>query len=89
MYTSILGDQAAQLVVLGARSVKELIGAERASLYVVDPVRRELWTPIAGVEGMTEIRLPLAIDGAWVTDDTPIILGVDHKEHKRDGIAVH
>ncbi|QDZ22975.1 GAF domain-containing protein [Chloropicon primus] len=69
--------------------VKELIGAERASLYVVDPVRRELWTPIAGVEGMTEIRLPLAIDGAWVTDDTPIILGVDHKEHKRDGIAVH
>ena len=69
--------------------VKELIGAERASLYVVDPVRRELWTPIAGVEGMTEIRLPLAIDGAWVTDDIPIILGVNHKEHKRDGIAVH
>ena len=69
--------------------VKELIGAERASLYVVDPVRRELWTPIAGVEGMTEIRLPLAIDGSWVTDDTPIILGVDANEHKRDGIAVH
>lgn len=69
--------------------VKELIGAERASLYVVDPVRRELWTPIAGVEGMTEIRLPLAIDGSWVTDDTPIVLGVNVKEHKRDGIAVH
>ena len=71
------------------QAIKDLIGAERASLYVVDPVRRELWTPIAGVDGMTEIRLPLAIDGAWVTDDTPIVLGVNKDEHKRDGIAVH
>jgi GAF domain-containing protein len=46
------------LAILGETTVR-LVNAERATIYVLDPDRAELWSRVAMGEGVGEIRVPL------------------------------
>jgi putative methionine-R-sulfoxide reductase with GAF domain len=51
-------DTDALLAILGETTVR-LVNAERATIYVLDPDRAELWSRVAMGEGVGEIRVPL------------------------------
>lgn len=55
-------------------SAVQLLGAERSSLFVHDPIADELWSRATGGEGVDEIRIPSAagIAGASFTTAKPI-----------------
>ncbi|MBA2481714.1 MAG: SpoIIE family protein phosphatase [Planctomycetes bacterium] len=61
-----------RLLALIMRSVTDLVHADRASLFLVDAERSELWTRIA--HGAKEIRLPIGsgIAGAVATSGQPV-----------------
>jgi phosphoserine phosphatase RsbU/P len=61
-----------RLLALIMRSVTDLVHADRASLFLVDTDRQEMWTRIA--HGATEIRLPIGsgIAGAVATSGAPV-----------------
>lgn len=55
-------------------AASSLVGAERSTLFVVDPERGELWSRVA--EGASEIRLPLGrgIAGAVAASGEPVAI---------------
>jgi len=45
------------LLVLNADLARDLVGADRCSVWLIEPAKRELWTKVA--HGVDEIRIPL------------------------------
>src|SRR3990170_1489368 len=41
------------------RSASKGLGADRGTVYLVDDLKGELWSKVAGGDGMKEIRLPI------------------------------
>jgi phosphoserine phosphatase RsbU/P len=70
------------LVVLTADLARDLIGAERCSLWLVDEKTGELWTRVA--HGTGEIRIPrgVGIVGACLAQGEPIIVNDVHSDSR-------
>lgn len=63
-----------ELLKLIAENVTELMGAERSTIYVVEPDSSELWSRVAEGEKDVEIRLPLGTGVAgWVAQEGKVL----------------
>jgi phosphoserine phosphatase RsbU/P len=62
------------LAQLNADLARDLLGAERCSLWLLDNEHRQLWTRVA--HGVSELRIPdtLGIVGVCVAENRPIII---------------
>ncbi|HME08146.1 MAG TPA: GAF domain-containing SpoIIE family protein phosphatase [Bryobacteraceae bacterium] len=62
------------LLELNARLARDITGADRCSIWLVDEHSRELWTKVA--QGVGQIRIPLTqgIVGACVAANAPIVI---------------
>ena len=70
------------LILLNADLARDLAGAERCSLWLIDERTGELWTRVA--HGMQEIRIPrgLGIVGACIAEGATLIIN-DAQQDKR------
>src|SRR5579884_2024631 len=70
------------LILLNADLARDLVGAERCSLWLIDERTGELWTRVA--HGMPEIRIPrgLGIVGACIAQGQTFIIN-DAQQDKR------
>lgn len=66
--------QTEELVRLNADFARDLIGADRCSLWLIDKTADELWTKLA--HGVEEIRIPLGqgVVGACIEEDAPMLV---------------
>ncbi len=62
----------------------ELLGAERATFFVHDPVAGELWSRVTAGERVKEIRFPAdtGIAGAALASGTSIVVGDAHSDRR-------
>src|SRR5271170_4410886 len=74
--------QIEELVRLNADFARDLIGADRCSLWLVDEAKNELWTKVA--HGVAPLRIPLGqgLIGACVRDNQVILVN-DAREETR------
>ena len=70
------------LIILNADLARDLVGAERCSLWLIDERTGELWTRVA--HGMREIRIPrgLGIVGACIAQGETLVIN-DAENDKR------
>ena len=63
-----------EIIRLNADFARDLVGADRCSLWLIDPKTDELWTKVA--HGTDQIRIPLGkgIVGACVEDDRVLVI---------------
>ena len=71
-----------ELVRLNSDFARDLAGADRCSLWLIDPEHGELWTKVA--HGVEPIRIPLGVGlvGACIRDDEVILIN-DAKNEPR------
>jgi serine phosphatase RsbU (regulator of sigma subunit) len=75
-----------EIVRLNADFARDLVGADRCSLWLIDKETNELWTKVA--HGIDQIRIPLGkgIVGACVEEDRVLVINdisVDPRLHKQ------
>jgi len=70
------------LLRLNAGMARDLLGADRCTIWLVDSNSRELWTKVA--HGMDEIRIPLdqGLVGACVSNNEPILVAEAHADSR-------
>lgn len=63
-----------EIIRLNADFARDLVGADRCSLWLIDPKTEELWTKVA--HGTDQIRIPVGkgIVGACVEDDRVLVI---------------
>ncbi len=63
-----------EIIRLNADFARDLVGADRCSLWLIDAATEELWTVLA--HGMDQIRIPMSkgIVGACVDDDRVLVI---------------
>ena len=63
-----------ELVRLNADFARDLVGADRCSLWLIDPVHGELWTKVA--HGVEPIRIPMGVGlvGACISQDEVLLV---------------
>lgn len=75
-----------EIIRLNADFARDLVGADRCSLWLIDTKTNELWTKVA--HGIDQIRIPMGkgIVGACVEDDRVLVINdisVDTRLHKQ------
>ena len=72
--------QTDELVRLNADFARDLVGADRCSLWLIDKPAGELWTKLA--HGVGEIRIPVGkgVVGACVEEDAPMLVNDTRNE---------
>jgi sigma-B regulation protein RsbU (phosphoserine phosphatase) len=70
------------LLRLNAGMARDLLGADRCTIWLVDSTSRELWTKVA--HGMDEIRIPIdqGLVGACVSNNQPILVAEAHSDSR-------
>lgn len=66
--------QTDELVRLNADFARDLVGADRCSLWLIDKPAGELWTKLA--HGLDELRIPMGqgVVGACIDEDSPMLV---------------
>lgn len=66
--------QIEELVRLNADFARDLVGADRCSLWLIDPAKNELWTKVA--HGVAPIHIPMGegLVGACIRDDEVLLV---------------
>ena len=59
---------------LNAAMARDLVGADRCSIWLIDPAKNELWTKVA--HGVRELRIPAGggIIGACIAQNSAIVV---------------
>jgi phosphoserine phosphatase RsbU/P len=59
---------------LNAALARDLVGADRCSIWLIDPRAQQLWTKVA--HGVEELRIPLGegVIGACIAENRPIVV---------------
>ena len=75
-----------EIIRLNADFARDLVGADRCSLWLIDAKTEELWTKVA--HGIDQIRIPMGkgIVGACVEEDRVLVINdisVDQRLHKQ------
>jgi sigma-B regulation protein RsbU (phosphoserine phosphatase) len=73
------------LLELNAAMARDLVGADRCSIWLIDPAANQLWTKVA--HGVDELRVPLehGVVGACIAERRPIVVNDTSKDPRFRG----
>ena len=82
-HAAIIGreQQIEELVRLNADFARDLIGADRCSLWLIDLEKNELWTKVA--HGVDQLRIPMGegLIGACIRDNQVLLVTMRPRNH--------